>query len=78
MPKPSRRQRRLGKTKSPRRPLIVSPSTERKSPELAPRSVQAAPTREEYLYVYRDLKRIAFLAGTLLLALIVLKLFLPS
>ncbi|MBI3286458.1 MAG: hypothetical protein HYZ68_00270 [Chloroflexi bacterium] len=78
MPKPSRRERRLGKAKPPRRPIIVAPPVARKSAEPAPRLVQSVPTREEYAYVYQDLKRIAFVAGTLLAALVVLKLFLPS
>lgn len=78
MPKPSRRERRLGKAKPPRRPVIVAPPVERKSTGSAPRRVEVVPSREEYAYVYQDLKRIAFVAGTLLAALLVLKLFLPS
>ena len=46
--------------------------TEDKSARAAVSTMSGAEWREEYWYVYNDLKRIAMLAGTLLAILIVL------
>lgn len=72
MPKPTRRQRRLGKFKPARRPIITPPT---KSPEAEAEQISRSATSispSEYDYVYQDLRRIAILAGLMFTALFIL------
>jgi hypothetical protein len=74
MAKKSRRSRNKRATRKVVRTAITPLSTER-SPQAPATQVQATPVQgivEQYAYVYDDLKRIAVLAGTLLVVLVAL------
>ncbi|MBI2845385.1 MAG: hypothetical protein HYX86_02440 [Chloroflexi bacterium] len=76
MPKPTRRERRLGKVKPPRRPFIPQATPPRSAAEQVKdeRTLEAAAriSPGEYEYIYKDLRRIAILAGIMFAALFIL------
>lgn len=74
MPKPTRRQRRMGKVKPLRRPVIAPgpKPAQAKEIETSPSASKVVIAPGEYDYVYKDLRRIAILAGIMFFGLFIL------